>query len=219
MILVSGCSMSVEDNSWVTFLRKNYHYAIDNLSVPAVSNSYIANSIVLYGELYPETLKSCSIIFNITGFDRFDVLVDRENPRKSKYMPWEKLFGVGVISSASQGARKIFSGHPATTKIQEEALLSGLAMENTLEVIKLINFLENNNCNWRFIMMNDYISKPPNELFKNFITRHIDKNISFGDTRGLYEWGVQNNMLHADQYHLSVKGNEIISSIIYEAIK
>jgi hypothetical protein len=214
MLITSGCSFSTgamgqeleqkKLTTWSSQLAWHLGRQHVSLALSGGGNNWISHGLVWYIETHrqwfgPDTI----VVFNITTFDRLDLLCDPLCPDKNENFPWERHFQTAVANSGGMiGRQRLFKPYYVNAGIDP------ILTANTLEIIKLSHYLDNVGLPWAFMMMLDFEADPPNQLFADWFEKNQDHNIAFGHTRGMKEWAVANNLTKADGIHPSWQGHD-----------
>ena len=230
-LLISGCSFTNwpeysggPNTCWPRYLQElNPTWTITNIGEPGAGNQYISDSVIRHIVEHPGK-KYDHVLVMWTGVSRLDYLTNLEDPN------WEELYNsygfCRRVDSCPEKLGYIFSGGQLGTwfnnRVSEKIFRDlykvssplSLATINLMEMIKLQNFLENNNLSYHFMSYVDYWGTgehlSPNGDFglgqfaelKNMLgSIHWDRWIFNNQRNGLYELSLHNRDFQADGFH------------------
>lgn len=214
MLITSGCSFSTSEmgqgkqikqrTTWSSRLAWHLDLLHTNLAVSGGGNNWISHGLVWYLETHRQWLPQNSfVVFNITTFDRLDLLCDPRSPYKNEHFPWESQLQTAIANSGGMvGGQKLFRSYYVNAGIDP------IFTANVLEIIKLSNYLDNIGMPWAFMMMLDFVENPPNQLFIEWFEKNQHHNIAFDFTRGMKEWAGFYRLLKADGLHPNDEAHE-----------
>jgi hypothetical protein len=210
-----GCSFVSNDGSvcsdpqsWVGFVAKELDVdSLVNTAASSHGNQLTANSIIEMLSRYHYNPKTTLVLFNITWPSRLDVPCDFDHPDRSKFIPWaSNLIPYTYLSTDSKAAHHCYK-HMGGEQVERM---------NSLALINLFNFLENNQFNYRFLLAKDFSEY---KTFYSIIQTRKKNLISLdSDNAGIVEF-VTANKLNRDIIHPTVEGHRIIGNIVIDRIK
>lgn len=225
-IITTGCSFTagtsdisnalVNKSTWVHNLIEPWHIKVlVNLAIPGGGN--IASSFNLKWFLMNHKEFSCdntTILFNLTGLGRYDLLVDSDHPDANEYFSWANYCGFGWITSGGFHTDKSHF-----SQIQLNSGYENFVKLNQMAIIDQFNFIESHNFEYAFMCLDDTIlNKDTNIFFSEFINKRIDKLIKF-DNHNMYEFCKANNFLDNDGFHPNKEGYKEIAQHIIDYFK
>jgi hypothetical protein len=231
-LVVSGCSFSacssnIENGimyptTWSQFLLPKINPNIFvNVAMNAGGNFAAGYNIVYLLETKNFFMSNDAVsndtlvLFNITGLDRFDSMCYKDSPHANNSFSWNKDFGFGWITQGGfgHGPRPPFNG-----LLQKHMGMDQIITTNSLAIINTITYLEANNFQYAFMLMNQHIETAAPDFLKRFLDNRSAHYITFDGISNMYEYCEQNSLLGYDQFHPSREGHSAIADFVYRHI-
>ena len=212
-LITTGCSFTAgssniptglaEKSTWVHNLLEPWNIEVlVNLAMSGGGN--IASSYNLKWFVINHTEFSCdntTILFNLTGLDRYDLLVDTEHPDANDTFSWAKYLNFSWLTSGGFVNAK----EPFKT-IYSNCEYDQVVKYNQMAIIDLFTFVESKNFEYAFMCMdNNILDKDKNAFFSDFIDERKNTHIRF-DGDSMHEFCKKNNLLDEDGFHPSSEG-------------
>lgn len=222
-LITTGCSFTAgssdlaqaiaEKNTWVHYLLEPWQIKIlVNLAIPGGGN--IASSFNLKWFLMNHKEFSCdntTILFNLTGLGRYDLLVDPDHPDANQHFSWANYCGFSWITSGG-----FVNKNPYFLTIQQNSGYENFVKLNQMAIIDLFTFIELHNFKYAFMCMdNDILNRDKNDFFSEFIDKRQDKLIKFKNYH-MHEYCRANGLLADDGFHPGTKGYQEIANHVID---
>ena len=220
--IVSGCSYSVGSSSvtearknpitWNHLLLKKYNPAIfANLSIPGAGNIAITSNLILFLENNKHIVPDhTAIILNLTELDRMDLPCAVDHPNANRFFSWADSLNCNWLTEGAFTVNK----SPFNQALQKNIGYDQIVMFSCLSVLKCFGYLESRGFDYRFMLMLDSVYTESPQWFQEALDQRIKKWIQIREYRGMQDYGRANKLLHTDNYHLSLDGNQHIANVI-----
>ena len=231
-LVISGCSFSAgtsdiymavsQPTTWSHFLLPKTNSEIFvNLAIPGGGNIAAGYNIVYLLETKESfTSNDTLILFNITGLDRVDTMCYCDHPQANSSFSWNQDFGFGWITEGGFTHGRFWrdGGLPFKRLLQKNMGLDQIITVNSLSIINTITYLEANNFQYAFMLMDQYIETAAPDFLKRFLDNRSAHYITFDGVSNMYEYCKQNSLLGWDQFHPSREGHSAIADFVYRYI-
>ena len=231
-LVISGCSFSAgtsdiymavsQPTTWSHFLLPKTNSEIFvNLAIPGGGNIAAGYNIVYLLETKESfTSNDTLILFNITGLDRVDTMCYCDHPQANSSFSWNQDFGFGWITEGGFTHGRFWrdGGLPFKRLLQKNMGLDQIITVNSLSIINTITYLEANNFQYAFMLMDQYIETAAPDFLKRFLDNRSAHYITFDGVSNIYEYCKQNTWLKKDQFHPSHEGHSAIADFVYRHI-
>ena len=227
-LVISGCSFSAGSGeikngtmyptTWSHFLLPKINPNIFvNLSIPGGGNIAAGYNIVYLLETKKFfTSNDTLVLFNITGLDRFDTICYKDNTCANFAFSWNEDFKFGWLTEGPFGnaePRPPFKG-----MLQKNMGLDQIITFNSLSIINTITYLEANNFQYAFMLMDQHIETAAPDFLKKFLDDRSAYHVTFNEISNMYEYCKQNTWLKKDQFHPSQEGHNAIADFVFRHI-
>ena len=213
-LVISGCSFSAgtsdiymavsQPTTWSHFLLPKTNSEIFvNLAIPGGGNIAAGYNIVYLLETKESfTSNDTLILFNITGLDRVDTMCYCDHPQANSSFSWNQDFGFGWITEGGFTHGRFWrdGGLPFKRLLQKNMGLDQIITVNSLSIINTITYLEANNFQYAFMLMDQYIETAAPDFLKRFLDNRSAHYITFDGVSNIYEYCKQNTWLKKDQF-------------------
>lgn len=213
--IASGCSFTASTSdiskptptpTWAWYLAR--HLDIEdyvNLALSGGGNTSTAFSLVSFlldrNDVYLD-VDSNLVIFNITDFDRTDMITYPDHYASNENNSWKDLVGFNWINDGG------FTGNrePYNHLIQKNTGLKQVEKFGVLSLEMVLSFLDNIHIEYRILLMRNYIDVHDSPDITRLMAKYDDKIIKFGSSIGMYEFCKKHDMLSEDGFHPSNGG-------------
>jgi hypothetical protein len=225
--LVSGCSFTTGSsdagdihkkmNSWPCPLVVKYNIPIIyNLALSGGGNTSICHNISYVIDTDPVFApENTLVLFNITGLDRIDLMVQSDHPDINTNGSWHKVFPFAWITSGGWLTGKL---KKITDTLQKNLGWDSVIRSNCLNIINFIQRLEADGYRYYFMLMDDQILDDAPDFFINFIKSKTQQWITFNEYLSMHSYGKSLGLLESDNFHLTLEGNLKIAEIVNNQI-
>ena len=229
-LVVSGCSFSAgssdsdihyaSDNphTWSHFLLPKINpKTFVNLAIPAGGNIASGHNIVYLLETNKcFTASDTLVLFNITGLDRLDTMCYDDHSSATPYFQWNKEFGFGWLTEGTFCSAGPFT--PFKGMLQKNIGLPQIITLNSLAIVNTITYLEANNFQYAFMLMDQKIKWDSPDFLKKFLDNRSAHSVTFNGISNMHEYCKQNCLLKNDQFHPNQEGHSAIADFVYQHI-
>jgi hypothetical protein len=223
-LITTGCSYTAASSnidetptSWAGHLAR--YLEVDdyvNLALPGGGNTSTSFSLTSFlldrNDVFLDA-DSTMVVFNITDFDRTDMITYPDHYASNKHNSWKDILGFNWINDSGFTNRK----EPYDHLIQKNTGIKQVEKLGVLALELMVFMLHNMNIEYRILLMRDYIHESSPDIAR-FMDKYDDKIIRLGSSIGMYEFCKKYSMLSEDGFHPSNKGyykiyNEIIKQL------
>lgn len=226
-LITTGCSFTAgtsniqlakkEKTTWAHYLLEPWNVTnFINLAIPGCSNIASSFNMKHYVLKYIDNFsyKDTIIIFNLTGLDRYDLLVEHNHIDANNNFSWNKDNEFDWITSGG-----FLNENKHFQKLQRTLGYENIVRLNQMAIIDLFNFLEHLSFPYAFMCMdNDILTENTNEFFVNYMNKKTNKLITFNNLH-MYEFCKTNLLLEEDNFHPNKQGHEEIAKYIISYFK
>ena len=203
-----------QPSTWSHFLLSKTNSKIFvNLAIPGGGNIAAGYNIVYLLETKKFfTSNDTLVLFNITGLDRFDTMCYKDNAHANTSFSWNEDFKFGWLTEGGfghAGPRPPFKG-----LLQKNMGLDQMITFNSLSIINTITYLEANNFQYAFMLMDRHIEPAAPDFLKRFLDNRSAYYITFDGVSNMYEYCKQNTWLKGDQFHPNHEGYSAIADVV-----
>jgi hypothetical protein len=225
-LVISGCSFSAGSSdiengimyptTWSHFLLSKINPTIFvNLSISGGGNIASGYNIVYLLETKKFfTSNETLILFNITGLDRIDTLCYHDHAQSNSSFSWNKDFGFGWITEGGFTTKM----PPFNGMLQKNIGFEQTIIANSLAIINTVTYLEANNFQYAFMLMDQHIESNSPDFLKRFLNARLDRCITFDKIKDMHTYCKENNWLSNDQFHPDKEGYNTIADFVYRYI-
>ena len=225
-LVISGCSFSAGSSdiengtmypiTWSHFLLPKINPNVFvNLSVHGGGNISSGFNIVYLLETKKFfTSDDTLILFNITGLDRVDTMCYNDNSYANSSFSWNKDFGFGWITEGGFTSKL----PPFNGMLQKNIGVDQIITTNSLSIINTITYLEANNFQYAFMLMDQHVETDAPDFLRRFLNNRSKYYITFDGISNMHEYCKQNTWLKKDQFHPSHEGYSRIADFVYRHI-
>lgn len=225
-LVISGCSFSagssdiktgiMSPTTWSHFLLPKINPNIFvNLSIPGGGNVASGYNIVYLLETKKFfTSDSTLVLFNITGLDRVDTICYKDNSYANSSFSWNNDFGFGWITEGGFTAKM----PPFNGMLQKNIGLAQIITANSLSIINTITYLEANNFQYAFMLMDQHIETAAPDFLKRFLDKRSTHYVNFDSISNMHEYCKHRTLLSNDQFHPGKEGYNAIADFVYQHI-
>ena len=231
-LVISGCSFSAgssdihqansQPTTWPHFLLPKINPNIFvNLAIPGGGNIAAGYNIVYLLETKKFfTSNETLVLFNITGLDRFDTICYKDNAHANPSFSWNQDFGFGWITEGEFTHGRLWrdGGLPFKGLLHKNIGIDQMITFNSLSIINTITYLEANNFQYAFMLMDQHIETAAPDFLKRFLDNRSAHYITFDGVSNIYEYCKQNTWLKKDQFHPNHEGHSRIADFVYQHI-
>ena len=229
-LVISGCSFSAgtsdmhlaagRPTTWSHFLLPKISPKIFvNLAMPGGGNIAAAYNIVYLLETKKFfTSNETLVLFNITGLDRFDTICYKDNAYANSSFSWNQDFGFGWITEGGFAHGRWSTQMPFKGMLHKNIGMDQLITFNSLSIINTITYLEANNFQYAFMLMDQHVETDTPDFLKRFLNNRSAHYITFDGISNMHEYCKQNTWLKKDQFHPSHEGHSAIADFVYQHI-
>ena len=198
---------SLNPNSWASFVAADLKpQSFINLASGGSGNIVIANSIIDCFSRYNYEIDNTLLLFNLSGWDRYDLICDWHHPECSDYVQWNK----DILPYAYIG-----HGKPLYEKIRKELGFNNIEHLITNFTELFLTWLDTKKINYTFTLM----SEIDRNIFNKVISTRKDKLVTFGEIMYMREYALSINQTYPDHQHPNQQGHRQIADYAIEKIK
>ena len=222
-LLTAGCSFTASPSdlsetpiTWAGMLAQAMGVSIfSNLAIPGGGNTAAAVSLVhfLHTKRYfsrHDTL----VMFNITGLERIDTICSPDHPDANTNFSWGQDLGFGWITegefntkaSPFFGGRQKHQGHSETI------------VYNTTQLISAMAYLNHNQFDWYFMIMDNNVISDAPDFFKSALDQNTSRWIRPQGHASMHDFCLANNLLEKDNFHPNNHGHRALCNLVGEHI-
>jgi hypothetical protein len=225
-LVISGCSFSagssdikigtMSPTTWSHFLlpKTNSNIYV-NLAIPGGANIAAGHNIVYLLETKKFfTANDTLVMFNITGLDRFDIMCYSDHENSNPTFSWNQDFGFGWLTTGGFTTK----GMPFKGMLQKNIGFEQTIIANSLAIINTVTYLEANNFQYAFMLMDQHIESNSPDFLKRFLNARLDRCITFDKIKDMHTYCKENNWLSNDQFHPGKEGYNAIADFVYRHI-
>lgn len=225
--IVTGCSFTAgtsdlkmakeNPRTWPHFLLPFLNPELFvNLAIPGAGNFSIANGLTYFLETKKYIDPTNTLIgINFTGLDRIDTMCAVDHPNANRCFSWANDLGFNWITD-SNFTQKV---QPFNGLLQKNIGLEQVRTLNCLSIIQVLSYLESNNFNYFFMLMNNYILTDSPDWFKTFLNQRRSKWLTFDQYQTVYEFVDANKLTDKDGFHPSLNGYKLIAQTIASTLE
>ena len=224
-LITTGCSFTAASSdigetptTWAGHLAK--YLKVDdyvNMALSGGGNTSTSFSLTSFlldrNDVFLDA-SSTMVVFNITDFDRTDMITYPDHYSSNENNSWKDIIGFNWINDGGfMGKRE-----PYNHLIQKNTGIKQVEKLGVLSLELMVSMLHSMNIEYRILLMRNYIDECDNKDITRFMTKYDDRIIKLGSSIGMYEFCKKNSLLSEDGFHPSNEGyykiyNEIIKQL------
>ena len=186
-----------------------------NLAIPESGNFSTINNLIYLLETKKHIDPADTlIVIGFTGLARLDIMCAVDHPNANQHFSWDIDLEFGWITNLDFTQKVV----PFNGILQKNMGVEQIEKLNCLSVVQGLSYLEANNFNYFFILMDEYILIDSPDWFKSFLTQRQSKWIKFNQYQTMHEFIRANNSNRA-VCHLSVDDHRSIADLIASVVK
>jgi len=187
-----------------------------NLAISGGGNSSQMTSLTCFLETKKNIIPTDTlIILNLTGLYRVDTMCSIDHPDANPHISWAQDLGFTWITCDMLGT-KISAISKFLHKNME---LEQIKTFSCLAIIQGLSYLESNNFNYFFMLMDDFILEDSPEWFRNFLEQRKNKWIKFDQHQTMHSYVSELELTCEDNFHPSTDGHKLIAQNIIDTLK
>lgn len=184
-----------------------------NLALSGGSNISATANLIYYLETHKPTVTNQNTLIgiNLTGLNRYDTVCSLDDPNINVDLCCIDPRGIDHPSKElGFGWVSLGNNH----RIPHAEIL------NCLSLLQCFCYLESNNFNYFFMLMNDSIYTRAPQWFKTVLDQRTNRWITFDGVMGMMEFVLKHNLARsAKDHHPSIDGNKLIAEYVLEFLE